>query len=243
MSTKLMRRRCRRDHRAPSVTIAPMSVATHLGIDLREYDQRIRTFIPDYEEMIAAAAAVLDPSCVSTIVDLGIGTGALAARCLARAPHARVVRIDADPEILALAARRLGPRADLVAGNFTRASLPRTDALVASFSLHHVRTGGGRTRLYSRVRASLRRGGLFVSADCYPAADAALSRVQMRQWHDHVRCTYSASRTAALFAAWSREDVYVPLDPEVDRLTRSGFSASVVWRKGAFAVVGARRAR
>ena len=28
-----------------------MGVATHLGIDLREYDQRIRTFIPDYEEI------------------------------------------------------------------------------------------------------------------------------------------------------------------------------------------------
>jgi hypothetical protein len=28
-----------------------MGVATHLGIKLGEYDARIRTFIPDYEEI------------------------------------------------------------------------------------------------------------------------------------------------------------------------------------------------
>ena len=53
-----------------------MSVATHLGIDLAEYDARIRSFIPDYEEMLAVAAAAV-PAQARTIVDLGIGTGAL----------------------------------------------------------------------------------------------------------------------------------------------------------------------
>ena len=33
-----------------------MGVASHLGIQLTEYDRRIRTFIPDYEEMLDAAA-------------------------------------------------------------------------------------------------------------------------------------------------------------------------------------------
>ena len=36
-----------------------MSVATHLGIDLGEYDARIRTFIPHYEEMLDVAAGSL----------------------------------------------------------------------------------------------------------------------------------------------------------------------------------------
>jgi hypothetical protein len=61
----------------------PSGVAAHLGIRLREYDARIRTFIPRYEDMLDAAAAALralrrtDP----LIVDLGTGSGALAARC------------------------------------------------------------------------------------------------------------------------------------------------------------------
>ena len=71
-----------------------MSVASHLGIRLDEYDARIRTFIPDYETMLDAAAAVVPPD-ARTIVDLGIGTGAFAARCVRRATRARVVGIDA----------------------------------------------------------------------------------------------------------------------------------------------------
>src|SRR5262249_17410029 len=116
-----------------------MSVATHLGIQLSEYDARIRTFIPDYEEMIAVAGAAV-PADTRTILDLGVGTGALAASCLAHARRAHAIGIDADAEVLTLAARRLGSRATLVAGSFTTRALPRCDVAVGSFSLHHIRT-------------------------------------------------------------------------------------------------------
>src|SRR5471030_3235528 len=116
-----------------------MGVATHLGIKLTEYDSRIRTFIPHYEEMLDVAAAAISPR-ARAIVDLGIGTGALSARCLQTAPRARTTGIDVDPDILALAARRLGSRATLVTGSFLRAPLPPCNALVASYALHHVRT-------------------------------------------------------------------------------------------------------
>src|SRR5438128_10592208 len=108
-----------------------VSVATHLGIRLTEYDQRIRTFIPHYEEMLDAAAAAVGTG-PRTIVDLGIGTGALAARCLTGARRASVIGIDADRDILSLAARRLGTRARLTWGTFFRAPLPHADAIVAS---------------------------------------------------------------------------------------------------------------
>src|SRR5713226_3203952 len=128
-----------------------MGVATHLGIRLAEYDARIRTFIPDYEEMLDVAAAAV-PARARTLVDLGIGTGALAARCLEIAPRARVVGIDVDPQILALAARRLRDRATLAAGTFLRTPLPSCDAVVASFALHHVRTRAAKAALYRRIR-------------------------------------------------------------------------------------------
>src|SRR6266545_1265517 len=91
-----------------------MGVAAHLGIDLADYDARIRTFIPDYDVMIEAAAAAV-PRGARTIVDLGTGTGTLAARCLSHAPRARIAGIDSDPDILAVAARRLCSHADSVA--------------------------------------------------------------------------------------------------------------------------------
>jgi tRNA (cmo5U34)-methyltransferase len=211
-------------------------VASHLGIELAEYDHRIRTFIPAYEEMLDAAAQVVDPQ-TRTIVELGIGTGALAARCLKRAPAASVTGIDADPGILALAARRLRKAGTLHTANFVRAPLPHADAVVASFALHHVRTRGAKTRLYRRIRAALRPAGLFISADCHPAADHARWTAQRNAWKAHLRTSYTASEADALLRAWAHEDVYVPLDTELALLREAGFSVDVAWRRQAFAVV------
>jgi SAM-dependent methyltransferase len=213
-----------------------MSVASHLGIDIREYDARIRTFIPDYEEMLDVAASAV-PARTRTIVDLGTGTGALAARCLVRAPHARLVGIDGDPEILKVAARRLRGHGTFACGSFLRVPLPPSDAVVASFSLHHVRTRGAKARMYARIRRALRPRGRFIGVDCYPAASAAVARLQRDAWLAHLRRAYSPAKAAALLDAWSPEDVYVPLDAEIGLLERSGFRVEVLWRKGSFAVV------
>jgi SAM-dependent methyltransferase len=216
----------------------PMGAASHLGIRLADYDRQIRTLIPHYADMLSAAAGAVAPG-ARTIVDLGAGTGALSARCLARARGARVIGIDADADILTLAARRLGPRAAFVRGSFLRAPLPRADAVVASFALHHVRTRDAKRRLYRRVRAALRRGGAFVSADCHPARDAALAVAQRRAWIAHLRASYSPAQAEAFLRAWAREDVYVPLDEEVALLQASGFRVEIVWRQDAFAVISA----
>ena len=215
--------------------------AAHLGIELAEYDQRIRTFIPDYEEMLDAAANAVDPK-ARTIVELGIGTGALAARCLKRAPTASVIGIDADASILALAGRRLGHSATLRTANFVRATLPRADAVVASIALHHIRTRDTKARLYRRIRAALRPGGVFISADCHPAADRARWMAQRKVWKAHLHDWYGAADAEAFLRAWGREDVYVPLDAELALLREAGFSVDVAWRRDAFAVVvGIRR--
>ena len=217
-----------------------MSVASHLGIDLREYDSRIRTFIPHYEEMLDVAAAAIPPG-ARTIVELGIGTGALSFRCLKTAPAARAIGIDVDPEILALARRRLGARATLNTGSFLSTPLSRCDALVASFALHHVRTRSAKRGLYRRINAALRRGGVFLNVDCQPAGDAPVRCAQLDEWLAHLRRTYTAREARAIFTSWSHEDVYVPLDEEIALMRSAGLRAELLWRRGAFAVIRAVR--
>jgi trans-aconitate methyltransferase len=213
-----------------------MSVASHLGIRLSDYDARIRTFIPDYDEMLDAAAAVV-PASARTIVDLGTGTGALAARCLRRAPRARVVGIDADQEILELAAQRLGHRGAFVVDSFLRAPIPRSDVVVASFALHHVRTRRAKATLYNRIARALRRGGRLVTVDCQPSTRLELARLQMLDWRAHLQRGYSRREATGLLRAWSDEDVYVPLEAETTLMKDAGFRVDVIWRKGAFAVL------
>jgi len=216
-----------------------MSVATHLGIAVREYDRRIRTFIPNYAEMLDEVASVLDAS-TTTIVDLGVGTGALSARCLRHAQAARVIGIDADTEMLPLARRRLGRRAILQEGNFLRVAVPRTDAVVASLALHHVRTRSAKARLYARIRAALRRGGVLVSGDCHPSENRHRGLAQRELWLQHLRMTYSSAEAEKLLRDWSHEDTYVPLRTEVALLEQAGFTTvDVAWRRGAFAVIAA----
>lgn len=217
-----------------------MGVASHLGIQLAEYDSRIRTFIPDYEEMLEIAAAAVPSRCRS-IVDLGTGTGALAERCLQTAPGARILGIDADVDILKLAQRRLGNRARLVRGSFSRTPLPACDAVVASFALHHIRTRSVKAKLFGRIRTALRRGGVFLSVDCHPASNAPVAERQMQAWKSHLLASYTRKEAAALLASWAQEDTYVPLQEELELLRRGGLRGEVLWRKGAFAVLLAER--
>jgi tRNA (cmo5U34)-methyltransferase len=222
-----------------------MGAAAHLGIDLADYDARIRTFIPHYEALLDAGASAV-PRTARTIVDLGTGTGALAARCLARARRARLVGIDADPGMLAVAADRLAStsrrpsHAEWLTGNFLRTALPRADVVVGSFALHHVRTRAGKARLYRRIRVALGRRGTLVSVDCFPSRDRADARTQREQWLAHLERTYSRRESQGYLQAWAKEDVYVPLESEVAMLQRAGFSVDVVCRRDMFAVLRAR---
>ena len=218
-----------------------MGAGSHLGIALSEYDARIRTFIPDYEMLHDSLAGALGAAMrrrAPTIVELGVGTGALAARCLAACPSARLVGVDEDAAMLAAAGVRLGAGLHrAIQGNFESADLPRCDAIVACLALHHVPPGPRRLRLFRRLRKLLRPGGVLGSADCYPAAHPRLAGADRAAWVAHLEQSYSPEDVRGFFRRWAREDHYVPLLDEVATLRRAGFAVDVPWRKQAFAVI------
>jgi tRNA (cmo5U34)-methyltransferase len=224
-----------------------MSVAAHMKIRLDEYDARIPTFIPGYHQMLDRAALCLRalPAPPRTIVDLGTGTGALAARCLQQAPGAALVGIDEGRGRghARLARQRLGAAggiASLVTGSFLDVQVPACDAVVASLALHHVRTRERKQVLFEDIRRALRPGGLLVNADCCPSSDPALARVEREAWHAHLRAANSEEETQANFDAWAAEDVYVPLEEELAMLRQAGFTPEVVWRLAPMAVIASR---
>jgi ubiquinone/menaquinone biosynthesis C-methylase UbiE len=226
--------------------ILPMAVASHLKIALPEYDARIRTFIPDYEEMldVAAASLVAAERPLMVVVDLGTGTGALLSRVADVARHAALIGIDEDEGMLGMAARRLAAQAPrLIAEDFVRAAMPRCDAITASFALHHIEQRRTRKALYARARKALRPGGVLVSADCHPPANAALAAAGRDAWHAHLADSYGPRKAESFLQAWAGEDFYVPLDVELALLQSAGFITDVSWRKGAFAVIVARTGR
>jgi SAM-dependent methyltransferase len=225
------------------MSAASHSVASHLAFAPAKYDARIRSLIPLYDELIAEAARALGHAArpVRTIVDLGIGTGALARVCLESAPGARIRGIDADPEMMAIARARLGrlsSRVTMTTGSFLDEPLPSCDAMVGSYSLHHIRTTGAKLAFYRRCYRALRRGGVLINGDCAPASTPRGFARDLDVWFAHLATTFgSRAKGRRVYESWADEDTYIPLAVEIRLLERAGFAVDVPWRRSPFAVI------
>ena len=219
--------------------------AQHLNIDLAEYDVRIRTFVPHYETMIGITAATLGllGGEAPTIVDLGVGTGALSAKCLEFRPDAHVIGVDADEAMLGAARARLAgcSGAELVAATFVDFRPPPCDVIVACIALHHVADVDEKRRLYAKCARALRPGGMLVSADCFPARRPDLATAQREAWLAHLRISYTADEAEAYLRTWAGEDTYFPLEHEMQWMREAELAPEIVWRADGFAVIAALR--
>ena len=216
-----------------------MGAAEHLKINLNEYDQVIRTLIPHYRDLIeeAAIAVTRVTRARPAVVDLGTGSGALAARVLKSRSGARMIGIDEDRGMLTMAERRLRGRISAVRANFETAPIPRCDAIMASFALHHIATGQRKLAMYHRCFEALRPNGALVIADCCLASTERLRKAHKLMWLQHLQKTYTRKKSEAFLRAWAKEDVYFTLDRETELLQKAGFEVDVVWRRDSFAVL------
>jgi len=224
-----------------------MSVTSHLNIGTGEYDRRIRTFIPRYREMLREASKPLSllPQRQLTILDLGIGTGALAACCIKIIPNAKIYGLDSDPAMLEVATRRLkasrAKSCTLITGNFLDLPLPSCNVVTAALALHHVKTRQKKQRLYDRCFSALRPKGLLINADCFPPSTPSLARQAKEDWILHMSKVYTPRRAHYYLSAWAREDTYFPLNTELEMINQAGFKADVIWRNGIFGVIVAKK--
>lgn len=216
-------------------------------IDEAGYDAGIRRRIPNYEEMLGAvveAVAAVPGAGDGPLLDLGTGTGALAARMMARFPQAQMHLLDADIAILGQARERLAAETGRVTfheGSFAGALPQGCRAVVASLALHHVRDLAAKQAVYANIRAALVPGGLFVNADPALPDTAPFEEAGFEAWTQHqISEGFSADEVRANFALWRTEDRYFPLSDELAALRAAGFTnVEIFWRRGVFAVLAA----
>ena len=210
---------------------------THLGLAARDYDAAIRTYIGGYEEMIAQVVDLVS----GDVIDLGAGTGALAAAVLTK-PGTQVTLVDIDPAMLEVARERVGPKARYVQASFMD-GLSSCDAVVASLALHHVADLDAKRELYRRVRGVLRPGGVLAIADITIHEDGPAHARMMNAWAAAMaEHGISRAEAADLFAKWATEDRYYSLAQELTLLREAGFAApECFWKRGPSTVFGAYR--
>ena len=221
------------------------SVEGHLKLRIAEYDQRIRTLVYAYEAMRAEQMAVL-ARCLprdGLVLDLGGGTGSLAAAVAGQFPGVQVQMWDTDPAMLAFARERCAPFGDrvvLVEKSFTE-PLPACDAVVACIALHHVKDMAIKGAIYRNIFTALRAGGVFVNADTLMDSRPGPRAHSFDVWSKFQQTQgFTDTEARQHFAAWAEEDCYTPLAIEMKLLTEAGFAEpDCFWRQEHQGVFGA----
>ncbi len=152
-------------------------------MDLKERNQEMKDFFNEKADgydavhlpMMANKAAITEklPEGTRKVLDLGAGTGLELVPLFERFPQARVKVVDISIEMLsALKERPFADRLEIECGDFFEMEFGEGfDAVISSAALHHFEPVE-KARLYKKVFASLRPGGVFVNSDrCYDTLD------------------------------------------------------------------------
>jgi trans-aconitate 2-methyltransferase len=151
-----------------------------------------------------------------TALDVGCGTGLVTEALLVLVPRGRVLAIDASADMVALARRRLGDRAEVWCQDVLDLELDEpVDAIVSTAALHWVTD---HDRLWPRLARALRPGGVL-EVQC--GGEGNIDRVR--------EVIEAVARDAAPeLVGWSPWTFAGPQETD-RRLQEAGFTATRCW--------------
>lgn len=149
------------------------------------------------------------------VLDLACGTGDVARRALDRFPDARVVGLDADPLLLAVAGGAVGDaggrarwvRADLRDPRWPAALAAAPDAaggfdLVLSSTALHWLTAAALVAVYHALYELVAPGGIVLNADVIPPLSAGRLATAAEQLRSRAARQAQAGATGERYAEW-----------------------------------------
>ena len=193
---------------------------TQFSFDPATYLDLMRAEVPAYGRLQEAVAGASDGLPVTSVLDLGTGTGETLAAVLKRHGGAAAVGIDKNEAMLDAARARLrGLPVELVVAQLTDPLPPGPfDLVVSALAVHHLE-GPDKATLFARVAEVLRPGGRFVLGDVVVPVDPADALTPLSGGHDR-------PSTLAEQLGW---------------LADAGFAAAGVWAERDLVVVRADR--
>lgn len=224
------------------------------------YDKRRFALMPGYPEMIHATMQALPFRYDQPfdVLEVGIGTGNLAAAILERFPAARLTGIDVASGMLDIAGTRLSPYRDRVRLELSDLeSMPITgewDAVVSSLTFRCLSRPRKAAFVQETVRA-LRPGGVTVHADVLLVPDGFPAEQNRLVWQRRKEEAFALGliteeeireeeqrRKEYETGARKGLDDFLSHDQFVSAFRENGFpEADSIWRYWGLAVVAARR--
>ena len=205
-------------------------VHDHFSTEWKDLDKGIEQVIPFYIDSLQLLVDVLRHSKVepNTILDLGIGTGNLAARLLSAFPNAHLTGVDFVPAYIDIARHRLahfGERVTLICEDITQFKMPEScDVVVTSFVFHHLENSDKR-RLYQEISNVLTPRGMFINADFVDSPSQFFSAV-----FDESRKASMRERDltddfiTSCYVDHRKLEIPVPVEAQMKWLLEAGFS-------------------
>jgi tRNA (cmo5U34)-methyltransferase len=194
-----------------------------------EYDRLRRQLIPCFDAFYGMAVDLLryDVQVPLGVLDVGAGTGLLAAAVAHRFPRARIELLDASEGMLARARKRFGGAGERIRfrlADYRTAPLGGPfHAVVSALSIHHLEDAKKRS-LYAAIFDSLLPGGVFVNADNVRADDPAVQALHREAWIEKIRESGVGDDDLARALERTKVDVLAPLELQLDWLRDLGFA-------------------
>jgi ubiquinone/menaquinone biosynthesis C-methylase UbiE len=206
-----------------------------------EWDARNMTGNPMRAEYLQILLAIIagEEQAGLTVLDLGVGTGRVAAPLLERLPGVRLVGVDGSAAMLDLARQRLQPYADrciLIQHDFAEIATlqlpPGVYRIALSVqALHHVPHAAQRAVL-RHVYGLLEAGGLFLHAERIAIDVEHLAPVYGAVWErleEQAEEKSGWDRERYLRRQRERHDHIATLDEHLAWLREAGFTAACVY--------------
>ena len=224
-----------------------MSVAAAFDAVADEYDAARRRLVPCFTAFYGTAMQLMaewGPRPRMRVLDLGAGTGLLAAMVHAAHPDCALTLVDLAPAMLDAARRRFAgvPGVSYEVGDYSQALPPGPfDLVVSALSIHHLEDPAKR-RLFGAVASALVPGDLFVNAEQVLAPTPALAARAHCRWRAQAAALGSDEAELAAAEARMTHDRCATLEAQLAWLRGAGLAdvdcAFKAWR---FAVYSGRK--
>jgi len=204
------------------------SVQHAFDLAAQDYDRTRRRLVPGFDDFYRAAIDLIRFPHDSRlkVLDLGAGTGLMAAFIAYSFPQARITMVDISSEMLERARARFelgGERFRFEVSDYGVDPIQeKYDAVVSALSIHHLSDGQKRS-LFDRIHGALNDGGVFINAEQFRGATPERDRFHHERWITRVRELGVDDRDLAAALDRMKFDRAATLDDQLEWLREAGF--------------------